>query len=105
MPICAHISYDPVWLGSTLNTNEPVYSPQNAVTLVVDGVGQCDPDQLTVLTQTELQAVIPGAGANPPSPFNLDIESAVAIGGAILLLWAVAFVLRMARKSVESQGE
>lgn len=37
------------------------------------------------------------------SPLNLDPESAVAISGAILMLWAVAFVLRMARKLLETK--
>lgn len=39
------------------------------------------------------------------SPLQLDPESAVAISSAILMLWAVAFVLRMARKLLENQSE
>jgi hypothetical protein len=35
--------------------------------------------------------------------FELSNESAVAIGGATLLLWAVAFVLRTARKLLETE--
>jgi hypothetical protein len=53
-------------------------------------------DALLVISPSELQAT---------SPLHLDIESAVAIGGAILMLWAVAFVLRMARKSIENSSE
>ena len=56
----------------------------------------CDtPDALVVVTRLELQQL---------SPFYLDIESAVAIGGAILLVMAVAFVLRAARKSLEYES-
>lgn len=53
-------------------------------------------DALLVIAPGELQSM---------SPLHLDIESAVAIGGAILMLWAVAFVLRMARKSIENSLE
>ncbi|PJI97932.1 hypothetical protein CLU85_2732 [Acidovorax sp. 69] len=57
----------------------------------------CDmPDSLVVMTRTELQQY---------SPFYLDIESAGAIGGALLLVMAVAFVLRAARKTLGSESE
>lgn len=54
------------------------------------------PDALLVITRQELQQF---------SPFYLDIESAVAIGGAILTVMAVAFVLRAARKALEPEKE
>ena len=53
-------------------------------------------DALLVIAPGELQQL---------SPLHLDIESAVAIGGATLLLWAVAFVLRMARKTIDDSVE
>jgi hypothetical protein len=66
----------------------------NASTMATVG---CDtPDALIVVSKDELIHM---------SPFYLDPESAVVISGAILMLWAVAFVLRMARKSVESSNE
>lgn len=52
----------------------------------------CDtPDALVVLTRVELAQY---------SPFYMDIESAVAIGGAILLVMSVAFVLRLIRQAL-----
>ena len=57
----------------------------------------CDaPGALIVMTRLELQQ---------QSPFYLDIESAAAIGGAVLLVMAVAFVLRAARKTLEPESE
>lgn len=37
------------------------------------------------------------------NPFNLTPESGAAIGGAVLVVMAVAFVFRMIRKALESQ--
>lgn len=54
------------------------------------------PDALLVLSRLELQQL---------SPFYLDIESATAIGGAVLLVMAVAFLLRAARKALETEKE
>lgn len=57
----------------------------------------CDtPDSLIVATRDELVRM---------NPFYLDNESAMAIGGAILMVMAVAFVLRMARKSLDVKEE
>lgn len=53
-------------------------------------------DALLVISKTELSQL---------SPFYLDQISAVAIGGAILMIMAVAFVLRLIRKSLESSNE
>ena len=39
------------------------------------------------------------------SPFYLDIESAVAISGALLLAMGTGFVIRMVRKSLEQHDE
>lgn len=55
----------------------------------------CDtPDALVVVTRLELQHY---------SPFYLDPKAAVEIGGSILFVMAVAFVLRMARKALETE--
>lgn len=54
------------------------------------------PDAFIVITRLELSQM---------SPFYMDIESAGAIGGALLMVMVVAFVLRMIRKSVESSNE
>jgi hypothetical protein len=35
----------------------------------------------------------------------MDVSTAAAIGGAVLLLWAVAFVLRSVRKTIENMTE
>lgn len=57
----------------------------------------CDtPDAFVVLTRVELAQY---------SPFYMDTESAVAIGGAILMVMAVAFVFRMVRKFLETENE
>lgn len=53
----------------------------------------CAADQYILVTQAEAQSF---------SPFEMDIESAAAISGAVLLLWGVAFVFRAARKSLET---
>lgn len=53
----------------------------------------CDiPDALIAVTRGELAQM---------TPFYLDTQSAVAISGAILLVMAVAFVLRQIRKTLE----
>lgn len=39
------------------------------------------------------------------SPFYMDIESAVAIGGALLMVMAVAFVLRQITNYLRSKDE
>ncbi|WP_404302691.1 hypothetical protein [Alicycliphilus denitrificans] len=55
----------------------------------------CDtPDALIVVTRLELAQM---------SPFNLDPQSAVEIGGALLMVMAVAWLLRQARKYLESE--
>jgi hypothetical protein len=57
----------------------------------------CDtPDAFVAVTRVELAQL---------SPFYLSIESAVEIGGAILMVMAVAFLLRLVRKSLESKDE
>lgn len=63
-------------------------------------------DGHAILTVCDV-AVSPSTSASAPgySPFWMDEGSAVAIGGAILLVMAVAFVFRMARKSLESEKE
>lgn len=55
-----------------------------------------DPTAWLVMTRTELLM---------HSPFYLDIESAVRLSGALLLGMAVAFVIRMLRKSLEQHDE
>lgn len=55
-----------------------------------------DPEALVVVTRIELAQM---------SPFYLDIESAVEISGALLMVMAVAFVLRQIRKYLESERE
>lgn len=66
---------------------------KNAIQLTYQQV-TCDPSStLLVLTPEELAQ---------RSPFYLDIESAVAIAGAILMVMSVAFLLRMIRKSLET---
>jgi len=57
------------------------------------GVPCTDPTALIVMNRVELAQY---------SPFYLDIESAGAIGGAFLMVMAVAFVFRLIRKSLES---
>ncbi len=57
----------------------------------------CDtPDALVVLTRVELVQY---------SPFYLDPESAGQIGGALLLVMAVAWCMRQLRKSLEVTKE
>lgn len=55
-----------------------------------------DPAALVVVTRVELAQM---------TPFYLDIESAVEISGALLMVMAVAFVLRQIRKYLESERE
>lgn len=55
----------------------------------------CDtPDALIVVTRLELAQL---------SPFYLDPQSAVEIGGALLMVMTVAWLLRQARKYLESE--
>ncbi len=57
----------------------------------------CDtPNGLIVMTHVELAQ---------HSPFYMDIESAVAIGGALLMVMAVAFVLRQITNYLRSKDE
>lgn len=58
------------------------------------GQAVCQPSDLVLLTSAEYQHAV--------SPFYLDVESAVAITAAIAGLWAVAFVIAMAKKAVLS---
>ena len=55
-----------------------------------------DPDALVVVTRVELAQM---------TPFYLDLESAVEISGALLMVMAVAFVLRQIRKYLETESE
>lgn len=54
------------------------------------------PDAWLVMTKLEL---------SQHSPFYLDIPAALEISGAVLLVMAVAFVLRMIRKSIEQHDQ
>lgn len=57
----------------------------------------CDtPDAYVVMTRVELAQ---------HSPFYMDIESAVAISGAMLMAMAVAFVFRQALNSLSAREE
>lgn len=69
--------------------------------LIHDGASyqevSCDtPDSWVVMTHVELAQ---------HSPFYMDIESAVAIGGALLTIMAVAFVLRQITNYLRSKDE
>lgn len=65
-----------------------------ATTVTVVDCGQ--PDALIVVTRLELQQF---------SPFYLDPDAAMEIGGAILYVMAVAFVIRMAVKALATSEE
>ena len=54
------------------------------------------PESWVVMTHVELAQ---------HSPFYMDIESAVAIGGALLMVMAVAFVLRQITNYLRSKDE
>ena len=57
----------------------------------------CDtPGVLIVLDRVELAQY---------SPFYMDVESASAIGGALLLAWAVAYCFRMVIKLLKPESE
>lgn len=69
--------------------------------LIHDGASylevSCDtPESWVVMTHVELAQ---------HSPFYMDIESAVAIGGALLMVMAVAFVLRQITNYLRSKDE
>ena len=69
--------------------------------LIHDGASyqevSCDtPESWVVMTHEELAQY---------SPFYMDIESAVAIGGALLMVMAVAFVLRQITNYLRSKDE
>ena len=69
--------------------------------LIHDGASyqevSCDtPESWDVTTHVELAQ---------HSPFYMDIESAVAIGGALLMVMAVAFVLRQITNYLRSKDE
>ncbi|NIC43562.1 hypothetical protein [Aquabacterium sp. A08] len=67
----------------------PVYA--EAYLLQPAGPPPCAPGHFEVATGT--------------SPFALTIEEAQQIGGALLMLMAVAFVLRMIRKLIEQRSD
>jgi hypothetical protein len=69
--------------------------------LIHDGASyqevSCDtPESWVVMTHVELAQ---------HSPFYMDIESAVAIGGALLMVMVVAFVLRQITNYLRSKDE
>ena len=69
--------------------------------LIHDGASfqevSCDtPESWVVMTHVELAQ---------HSPFYMDIESAVAIGGALLMVMAVEFVLRQITNYLRSKDE
>ena len=69
--------------------------------LIHDGASyqevSCDtPESWVVMTHVELAQ---------QSPVYMDIESAVAIGGALLMVMAVAFVLRQITNYLRSKDE
>ena len=55
-----------------------------------------DPEALVVVTRTELAQM---------TPFYLGLESAVEISGALLMVMAVAFVLRQITNYLRSKDE
>lgn len=74
--------------SAVLSVPVPIYSANT-----VSGV--CADTEFVVMSGAEFRSVAQG-------PFYLDEAAAVAIGGAILLVMAVAFVFRSVRKSLES---
>lgn len=52
----------------------------------------CSVDQYVLLTRSEMTVM---------APFQMDLQSAVAIGGATLLTMAVAWVIRMVIKALQ----
>lgn len=84
-------------LGTTTTANAFVPNASYAVAYVVRAQPtECAADQYVLVTKQELQIF---------SPFQMDNDSAAAIGSAVLLAMAVAFVIRMARKLLESEKE
>lgn len=76
MAICSYQSSSTSWRSTSVSPDE------------------CDEDYVivTVAEYREWQTLKDGA---LQSPFVLDLESASQIGGAILLVWGVAFVTRL----------
>jgi len=60
------------------------------------GNSVCAATDIVLLSQSEYQQAV--------SPFYLDNQSAIAITAAIAVLWAVAFVIRVAKKVVLSSN-
>lgn len=95
--LCLTLSTAGQNLGTTTTANAFVPNANFAVAYIVRAQpAECPADSYVLLTKSEAQT---------NSPFQMDIQAAVAISGAILLLWAAAFVLRMARKTIENSTE
>ena len=63
------------------------------LTVGAEGATSCTAAQYVVLRQAEYEEAI-------ASPFRLTIAEGGAIGGAVLLLWALAFGIRWAVRSM-----
>lgn len=96
--LCLTLSNTGQNLGNTTSANAFVPNANFAVAYVVRAQpSECPIDSYVLLTKAEV--------TQNNSPFHMDVSTAAAIGGAVLLLWAVAFVLRMVRKTIENMTE
>jgi len=69
---------------------------------VYDNAGFIKPVSPPPADLTTCPYVLLSGGEYQPSPFALDNASALAIGGSIFLVWAVAFGFRVAARALNS---
>lgn len=96
--LCLTLSAAGQNLGTTTTSNAFVPNASISVAYIVRAQpAECPIDSYVLLTKAEV--------TQNNSPFHMDVSTAAAIGGAVLLLWAVAFVLRSVRKTIENMTE
>ena len=96
--LCLTLSTAGQNLGGTTSATAFVPNANFVVAYIVRAQpAECPIDSYVLLTKAEV--------TQNNSPFHMDVSTAAAIGGAVLLLWAVAFALRMVRKTIENMTE
>lgn len=71
--------------------------PSGAVQVDPEG-STCAPDALVLLTQSEADAAF-------QSPFALTVDQSFEIGGAILLVWSVAWGIRVIASLIRERDD
>lgn len=65
----------------------------SGMVLVLPEGAACGPSDLVALSQVEADKAL-------LNPFNLTVEESYQVGGAVLLVWCVAWVFRMIARAL-----